>query len=291
MAISHRLHSPMDVRPDDKLEETPKKIVFLSVEGETEKDYFTHIHNYRQALGIETIVHIETLSKLTRDGKSDPNQVFELLQEFLKIRSEGILPQDVYDVLNDDTVNYSLEYISKYLNGELSDKDAQKLQYAIKMAGIDLDYQKFLSEYKGEDNNDVFAVVIDRDSGSHSEKTLKELFKKCSSKNCYCFITNPCFEFWLLLHISDVINEYDGRFDELKKNNKISSRHTFVSKEVSEKARHRKDISENIFKKHYLPNVDLAIERVSDFKQNEEELLNSLGSNLPKLFSLLRNKM
>mgnify|MGYP007011901439 FL=1 len=80
MAISHRLHSSMDIRPDDNLEETPKRIIFLSVEGNTERDYFNFINLYRKEIGIESLVHIETLSKLSRDGKSDPEQVFDLLE-------------------------------------------------------------------------------------------------------------------------------------------------------------------------------------------------------------------
>ena len=82
MAISHRLHSPMDVRPDEGANEKPKRIVFLSVEGnDTEKDYFTHVHKYREVLGIQSIVHVETLSRWSSDTQSTPEQVLDLLTE------------------------------------------------------------------------------------------------------------------------------------------------------------------------------------------------------------------
>lgn len=199
MAISHRLHSSMDIRPDDGLNEQPKRIVFLSVEGNlTEKNYFSYIHQYRRHLGIETIIYIETLSRRSHDTCSDPESVFELLTDCIEIRAEGIMPDDVLSILNADSSNYSIEYISQYLNGELSNDENKKLKLAIQMAGIDLDYQKFLKDFRGEQNEDIFAVVIDRDRYSHSEESLRELYRKCTERNCYCFITNPCFEFWLL---------------------------------------------------------------------------------------------
>lgn len=291
MAISHRLHSPMDIRPDTDVNETPKRIVFLSVEGNTEKDYFSYVQKYRNKLGIETLVHIETLSKLTSDGESDPEQVFDLLNDYLQIRREGILPQDIYSMLNGYSGNFSVDLISKYLNGDLPVKETKILKNAIKMAGVDIDYQKYLSEYKGEDGNDVFAVVIDRDSGSHSEKLLRDLFLQCKEKNCFCYLTNPCFEFWLLLHVSDVWEEYKDRLDEMLINKKISNRHTFVSFELSKRTRHTKHIPENKFVNYYLPNIDLAISRLKEVKKSEDYLINCIGSNLPELFTLLREKI
>lgn len=288
MAISYRLHSSMDIRPDDNSEEMPKKIIFLSVEGTTERDYFDFIDKYRKEVGIEPLVHIETLSKLSRDGKSDPEQVFDLLNEFIQIRDEGILPQDIFAALKDNVSNYSIEYITQYLNGQLPDNEAKELLNDIKLAGIDLNYQKFLSNYKGEDGNDIFAIIIDRDHESHSEEMLKSLLAKCKEKKCMFFLTNPCFEFWLLLHVSDVKEEYSNQLTELLENKKVSNRHTFVSLQVSEKAHHAKSITHCKFEEFYLPNIDLAIERSKQFIQDENELMNNLGSNIPKLFALLR---
>lgn len=288
MAISHRLHSSMDIRPDENMEETPQKIVFLSVEGNTERDYFNFINQYRKEIGIESLVHIETLSKLSSDGKSDPEQVFDLLNEFMQIRDKGILPQEIFEALKNNVSNYSIDYITQYLCGQLSDKDAKKLLKDIKLAGIDLSYQKYLSNYKGEDGNDIFAIVIDRDHESHSEEMLKSLLAKCKETKCMFFLTNPCFEFWLLLHVSDVKEEYRDQLTEMLENKKISNRHTFVSSKVSEKAKHTKNIPQNKFKQFYLPNIDLAIERAKGFSQDEDELMNNLGSNIPKLFALLR---
>jgi len=291
MALSHRLSSSMNTRPDEGIDEPPKRIVFLSVEGNvTEKNYLNLVNKYRTQLRINTVVHIETLSR-GKDTHSDPKSVLGLLEEYLEIRNEGILPEDINSVLlKAGQEGYSLSQIEQYLNGELEGKDGVQFARALKLAGVDLDYQKFLSDYNSE--NDVFGVVIDRDCGSHTEMALKELQKRCAEKeSCYCFITNPCFEFWLLLHVCDVENEYAGRYEEILKNEKKSPKHTFVSKELSERAGHAKKIGEKKFIECYLPNIDVAIERAQKFEQTEEGLLQKVGTNLPKLFQILREEI
>lgn len=291
MALSRRLRNSMDVRPDEGSNEKPKRIIFLSVEGNvTEKNYLNLVNKYRTQLGIRSVVHIETLSR-GKDTRSDPKSVLGLLEDYLEIRDEGILPEDVNSVLSEaGQEDYSLVQIQQYLDGKLDGKDSFKFNRALKLAGIDLDYQKFLSEYNGED--DVFGVVIDRDQENHTEETLTELQTKCAEKGrCYCFITNPCFEFWLLMHVCDVKIEYKNMYSDILKNEKISGKHTFVSKELSEKAGHSNRISEKKFKECYLPNVDTAIERARDFEQTEEGLLQNIGTNLPQLFQILREEL
>lgn len=292
MAISHRLHCSMVTRPDEGINEAPKRIVFLSVEGNhTEKDYFRYVDKYKEKLGIHALVHIETLSRRRSDTRSDPENVLALLTDYLAIRDEGILPEELYAELIECGENgYSKEYIAKYLNNELPNKDSKKLQSAIQLAGIAIDYQKFLSQYKGSDNNDVFAIIIDRDRQNHSEDLMQSIYQKCQENGLKCFVTNPCFEFWLLLHVSDISEEYKNCLNDMLCNEKISAHHTYISSILSEKTNHGKSIPEPKFQSYYLENIDIAIERAEKFSQTEEELLNQLGSNIPKLFEILREK-
>ena len=74
---------------------------------------------------------------------------------------------------------------------------------------------------------------------------------------------------------------------EIQENQKVSKHHTFVSKEVSDKAHHNKgDIK---FKNNYLPNVDKAVERAKMFESDEERLINYIGCNLWKLIEILKH--
>ena len=287
MAISHRLQSTMYKRPDEGVNEKPKRIVFLSMEGDrTEKDYFDLINKFRESLGIKSIVHIETLSR--RDTRSDPKSVLALLDDSFKIQEEGITSKEVYTSLTKLGYSVTLENVDQYFNEELSCDKKLAFEMILQSAQIDVNYQKYLSEYKGEDVDDIFAVVIDRDSHCHPEEGMKQLIQSCQQKGYKCYITNPCFEFWLLLHVCDVKEKYHDHLEDIRKNNAVSNKHTYVSKELSTIAGHYKSINEATFKENYLPNVDSAISRSQCFETNLNMLLYNIGTNIPELFSILR---
>lgn len=151
--------------------------------------------------------------------------------------------------------------------------------------GYDINYRKYLQKYDNE--LDEFAILIDRDIQTHSEMNMKECISYCKDRNYKCYISNPCFEFWLLLHLSDIKCEYKDKMELIRENKKISNNHTFISKEVSEKAHHGK--SGINFKKNYMPFVDTAIQRAKEYESGEEELINHIGCNIWKLLESMRN--
>ena len=133
---------------------------------------------------------------------------------------------------------------------------------------------------------DSFGILIDRDEDTHSKKNMAECICYCCQKGYDCYVSNPCFEFWLLLHLSDVSVEYRTRLKELRENKKVTGMYTFVGKEVSDKAGHGKH---NInFKKNYLDHVDEAIARAKKFPMTGNELIDSMGSNIGNLIEALR---
>ena len=141
--------------------------------------------------------------------------------------------------------------------------------------------------YQGKD--DLFGIVIDRDCGSHSIEQMKQVVKKSREKKYLCYITNPCMEFWQLLHVSDVASEYSELLGDILRNKLDEKDNSFVSNLLYEKTGQRKAIQVKTFEKFYLPNVDLAIERAKGFA-SEDRLLEELGSNLWELIELLRQK-
>lgn len=122
---------------------------------------------------------------------------------------------------------------------------------------------------------------------THSEANMLECIRYCKEKGYACYIANPCFEFWLLLHLSDVKSEYAESLDAIKENKKVSDKHTFVSKEVSNKAHHGK--SGINFKKNYMPYVDVAISRAKEFTSDELKLVEEIGCNVWKLLESMKN--
>ena len=284
MNNKYRLTSTVYDRELEKDKVEPLKIYFISVEGNaTEKEYFDGISKHREKLGINAKVNVEVLRRASKDTNSAPEQVVELLEEYLRLRKEG-----KEDMLNDIPPEfrklYSDEFIQTYLDcpEDIPRKQRNRFCTELKKLGYDINYRKYLAKY--QQDIDEFCVMIDRDMNTHSEANMSDCIEHCKKEGYRCFIANPCFEFWLLLHLSDVKSEYN--LDDIKENKKISDAHTFVSKEVSNKARHGK--SGIKFEQNYLTKVDVATQRAKDFANEEKELIEDIGCNLWKLIEDMR---
>ena len=283
MSIPYRLGSnSLFIRAHEESIE-PKRVVFLSTEGtKTEVQYFKFIEKYRVQLGIEAIAHIEVLRRY--DTNSDPENVLELLEEYIRFRENKEF-KEVIDSIS--LKNYSTEFIRTYLedSSQISKKECNKFKAVLQEEQIDLLYLEFLSKYHGKE--DLFGIVIDRDCDSHPIKQMERVVKKCKEKNYLCYITNPCIEFWQLLHVSDVVSEYSEVLDDILENKLDEKGNSFVSNLLYEKTGQRKAIQLKTFEKYYLPNIDLAIERAKGFAPGDQ-LLEKIGSNLWELIELLR---
>ena len=285
MSLPYRLgSSSLFVRSNEDTIE-PKRVVFLSAEGTlTEVNYFKYIERYRTQLGIDAIVHIEILHK--HDTNSDPDNVLALLEEYVNFRDSEMFEKEISSL---NLQNYSSEFIRSYLDdaSAIPVKKRRKFEATLRDERIDLLYLDFLSKYRGKE--DAFGIVIDRDWRSHSADQMNRVIQKCREKNYLCYITNPCLEFWLLLHVSDVKSEYAETLDKILDNEVDDKDNSFVSNLLHEKTGQRKCIQQKTFERFYLPNIDVAIERAKCFAPCDE-LLEKIGSNLGELFDLLRRK-
>lgn len=281
MSIPHRLNAGNRFeRPETQ---SIKRVVFLSVEGEvTERRYFEFVRESRETLGIKSVVEIHVLRR--GDSSSSPEKVVELLENYLEVRNNNDFLAEV-DKL--ELKHYDKEFIHKYLEAPdtIDVKEKRQFEGFLKEEQLDLTYLLFLNKFKGSDNgeNDVFGIVIDRDAGNHSPENMARIFDECDEKGYRCFLTNPRFEFWLLLHVADVKSEYP---DELEK--MLDFNDETVDKHLLEKTGGGKKIQRKIFDTYFLPNIDTAIERANGLCTSRKELLDQLGSTLGELFELLR---
>ena len=277
MVNKYRLSSKSYDRETPNEQITPRKIYFISVEGvATEVEYLQGLSDYRTELSINALVNIEVLRRKTKDGYSAPEQVIELLEEYLSLREAG---NNIFSDIPDEIKNnFSPDFIQLYIETpeSISPKERNRFELALRKTGYDLAYRKYLSKYTS--NFDEFCILIDRDAGSHSSEDMNFILQYCKENNYRCFITNPCFEFWLLLHFSDVYEEYSDQLDLIRENKKVSNAHTFVSNELSVKAHHgKKGIA---FKEKYLPHIEEAIIRASKFASDNEALITDIGCNI-----------
>lgn len=88
------------------------------------------------------------------------------------------------------------------------------------------------------------------------------------------------------MHLADIEEEFGDSLDKMKKNGKVSDKHTFVSKEVSARAHHAK--SGINFAKNYMHSIDKAVEQAKKFSEDEYELIDNIGCNLWKLIEELK---
>ena len=276
----YRLRSSAFGRPEESNKAKPKSIVFLSVEGDaTEKDYFTRLNEHID----NAVIHVEILRHRRGEGYNDPENVIGLLREYFAIRNENILPSEVKEALKNDKTDLEI-YLADPC--KLSRKRRNEVKAGLLRLGIDIEYRKYLRQL-GTDR-DIFGVLIDRDCGCHSREVMEECIKECINLDVGCYISNPCFEFWLLLHLCDVRSEYtDEQLEELCANRKVSNCHTVISREISERAGHEKSISSGKFSKVYWPNLNLAVKRSKLFACDSNGLLDNLGSNVSLLIEAM----
>lgn len=285
MVNKYRLASTSFERKEEDEKVERKKIYFLSVEGNlTEKQYFEGVSANRNELGIKGIVDVEVLKRASSDNNSAPKYVVELLEECVRLRELGV-ESFTEDIPKEFIEKYGMTFVKVFLKNpdKLTRKQRNCFITELQKIGYDIKYRKHIHTIqKGEDE---FCVLIDKDRHTHSLNNLKEVMDYCREKGYQCYIANPCFEFWLLLHLSDVKTEYKEKMDEIKENRKISNNHTYVSREVSEKAHHGKGGIN--FKDNYLPYVRDAMERAKEFASDEESLIEQVGCNLWKLLEMM----
>ena len=248
------------------------------------------LSHHRISLGINALVKVEVLERQRKDGRCAPKQVCDLLYEYLDTRSKSI-----EDIIINSSPNFftqfSLELLEDYFKNQLPEKQRRKIESSLLLLGIDLRYRLYLKDLSGDD--DKFCVIIDRDQLNHSTENMHDCYTWCTKHEVHFFFSNPCFEFWLLLHLVDVKTEYSS--DEQCKildNEKISNKHTYVSKLLSDHVKRKLGTGQNKRIKHftevYLPHIDQAIMRADKFSHTFDEQLMHLGTNIPQLIMLLR---
>ena len=270
----------------DRDELETRRCFYLSVEGNcTEREYFECLERFKKELGLNTHVIVAVLRRQSDDNHSVPAEVIELLDEFINLHNGEIDPE-TFGLDKNILEMFSKEELKAFLNdeGSLSDAKEREIEAKLKPCGFGLCYRNFVRDYDPE--KDIFAAIIDRDLHSHSRGMMEECIRDCEKKGYNLYITNPCFEFWLLMHKSDIRREYGDCLEEIKANRKISNKHTYVSALLSEKAHHgKKRIG---FEHNYLPNVDYAMEQSKSFETDKHKLVDNIGSNLAELIENMR---
>lgn len=132
---------------------------------------------------------------------------------------------------------------------------------------------------------DEFVVVFDLDIFNNNKANFDNILTVFSEY--YLVLTNPCFEFWLILHFSDfVTNHLRCLSNDILLNKKVSNQHTYTSKLFS-------DLSGFNSKKglkfdELIYRIECAIQNEANFESETTKMFNVLSSNMGKFLIELK---
>jgi hypothetical protein len=288
-----------------------KKKYILAFEGHmTEYQYFSGIAENHALIPIDPIIEIYPLIRsFPQLSHSHPLKVIGLLEEHLEksdsvkviidiivdflVDHENIADDklairlikeslDVYFYMN---LKYSIDSritVTLDLLDDLGDylKRTLNLENQIENISLYIDNQQIV--YSPE--IDFVCIIVDRDKGSFKNDQYIDMIKKCDQKNYRLFVSNPAFEFWLLLHSDEVFN-YNS---ELLFNNARITKNNhkrFIEKELATIfSGYRKEC---IGFNRFLPHIRKAINNEKKFCEDIELLKDNLGSNIGLLMAEL----
>ncbi len=124
-------------------------------------------------------------------------------------------------------------------------------------------------------------VVWDRESIDKRKLQILEMLPKCAEKNYFVALSNPLFEFWLLLHIVDITTYDSSKILENKWETPAKNRR-YIDKELSNLLEKGYSKKKNKFNKDIvtLENVKRAIEQEKIFENDVNKIIDNLGSNI-----------
>lgn len=148
-------------------------------------------------------------------------------------------------------------------------------------------------EYDKE--TDQVCVIFDRDY-KKLEMCLDEIYDLCNKHGIKIVMSNPNFEFWLLMHFPN-IDQYSQ--EEIRANKK-NLRHQISDDASTSKKFLEIQVAKNIngytkgkkikFEK-FLPNIDLAIEQANLFCQDPQQMKDNIGTAMGQLIKKIRSQI
>ena len=280
-------------------EDRTRKKYFLVCEGNrTEGIYFNTINELKDKIGINPLIEIISIERTyTEEGWSNPKKILEQLLKDLEEIENGKISYKTLEEISSEKMIENIKNDIESLDNivENVEEDCEfLLNMIIKKLFLTIEEIPNILEtvLKNIENKqitysediDKMCLIVDRDKKSFKEEQYNYVKEECKKKNFKLYVTNPCFEVWVLLHFDEVhlINK-----EELLENKRASSKVRFVESELKKYFPYNKNKynAELLIEK-----IDLAIENEKRFCEDIERLKNELGSNVGLLIQELKGK-
>lgn len=300
-----------------KSDEALKKY-FLVFEGsDTERIYFDAVNSMRETIGINPLIELVPIVRsYSERGWSNPKKILDRVLDNLeesqadRISHETLLNR-IMDCFYDAKIITTSKVLAKNIWKTMVDVCTENLKKSLQDEVVDIeaacnmileflerefDVTRVVSDISDmikdggltyEEGFDQICLVVDRDKESFlaapENNQYKYVVETCQEKGIWLCITNPCFEFWLLLHFDEVF-ELDT--DKLLENPKVTARRRYAEQEL-------RRIYPGYKKSSYpaeelIKDIDRAIQNEKKFCEDIGGLENSVGSNIGKLIMNMR---
>jgi hypothetical protein len=124
---------------------------------------------------------------------------------------------------------------------------------------------------------DVVCILVDRDSQSFLLTQYIEAESLCRKNNFRLYVTNPCFELWLLFHYSDLLNYSLEEILENKKTGKRTKTELLLRDDYLQGSFSKTRIQ---FVRNYVDHVSTAIENSKKYAVTLDRLKSNIGTNI-----------
>lgn len=227
-------------------------------------------------MAIRLRVHREFGKRKAPSESRDPHPFF-----LISIAGEGKSEELYFKGLKEHIHDLGQDGVLKI---EVLEKEEEYSTMSHPVRLLDLLEERMDHWHEWEISPDELWMIVDRDPQDRSGEQLQEIFDKCSSEKFNIALTNPAFEFWLLLHVDD-LRGYDKT--ELYENKKVSSDRRFLEEVLSDKiggySKGKLD-----FRK-FADGIRDAIQRANKFENRPDRLTDSLGTNIHILIGTFIN--
>lgn len=288
-----------------------KKKYFLVYEGkETEDIYFQAIDTFRTKVGIDPLIEfIPVIRSYSEEGWSNPRKILgRIIQNIEEAETGEIIYETllnwIMDYFQENYVLSNNRPLARYywdtlhqicrekmnvsLNDQVEDIPvacktiAKILKNEFQMESVISDIPRVMDggSFTYSKDLDKICLIVDRDKDSFTSEQYEQVKATCESKHVGFYVTNPCFEFWLLMHFDDVL---ELNQEMLVENPKVTSKRRYCEDEL------RKRIPR--FKKgkydasQLMQFIYKAIENEKLFSEDIDELKGTIGSNIGTLIT------
>lgn len=289
---------------------------FLVYEGEnTELVYFDAITELRENLKLNPLIELVPIVRsYNEEGWSNPKKMVDRIIQNLEERDSGKVSYEtilnwIMDYLQSEGILANNRTLAKYIWKTLEWICHEKLGVSLNMSteGVQSACEQIICFLKKEtdlktlmedaskiigygnltyaEGLDKICFIVDRDRKSFTTIQYEYVMEQCRIRNFGLYLTNPCFEFWLLMHFEDVRN-LDEK--QLLENPLVTAKRRYTEQEL----RNRLPGYE---KSRYdaltlVKNIDIAIKNENRYCEDLEKLESAIGSNIGLLICEMRKK-